>query len=186
MLNVLELLSGLTTAAKAGVGLATAASVVAVGGATGVVPVLPEQAEQRPAAEQPAAEQPAETAAEEENGEAGAPEGTHGKTVTDAVEAGLTGQELAEVARSHGEAQRQAALERAAEKSDGRAGGAGEAGAAGEEAATSSRPESVPPASFPEEAAEGEERSSAGRDTAGSAPVQDAPEGTPGSGAPRR
>lgn len=60
---ILDKIISLGVAAKVGVGVATAASVVAVGGATGVVPVLPEQA-QRPAAEQ-VTTQDAETEDEE-------------------------------------------------------------------------------------------------------------------------
>lgn len=57
----------LSTAAKVGLATATAASIVAVGGATGVVPVLPEQAE-RPAAEQVSVDAP--EAGEDEAGAA--------------------------------------------------------------------------------------------------------------------
>lgn len=164
--------------ALAAVTLGTATAVTAVGVATGGI-TLPEQAEDRPAAEQTAEKAveleetaPADEGEDGEDGgeEPGGPaEGTHGQVVTEAVESGLRGTELAEVA-SDGRAA--AGAERAAEASQGRSTAGADDGAA----AWQSRPESVPVA--PE--AEPAEQSGPGRETAANAPLTDAPAGTPG------
>lgn len=175
-------LAALSVGAKVAAATATAASVVAVGGATGVVPVLPESA---PAsAESVIVDSEVSTDTAEP-----APQAEFGqKTAEDARDGGVNGREIAEE-RSGRTLPEQATTgtEKAAEARTN-----GTAGQENAEQGTTQREQATEreqgPAAGPDAAEDGAGNGDAGRQTADNAPVnEDAPNSTPaGERAPGR
>ncbi len=184
--GLLAKLAALGAAGKATAGLTAAAAAVAAAGATGVLPALPEQAdrgtvERGVEVAEPDVEMPdtglvdlPEAPGDEVKGEP-APQASFGQSVAeDAREGGVVGSEIAEQARQQG-TDRRADAGRPADLPEQASTGVerSQAGAANGDAGR---------AQGAAAAEAGAANADAGRETADSAPVEQAPAGTPAEG----